>query len=178
MLVEFGSGVLRAPGSCFSRMLNSQRASIYALLDTALLKILLHEWDDEEGEGADDWTMHTQSLRHAFSDHSLMFRKWACEDMKEPVFEKLSRAELVSDGTWMSAIYFERSRRFLHESMDLYGLRERINVFVGRRLPMEIANEIVRLVGREEGIPTENLRSRFSEKGKEKEVNVSKRTGN
>jgi hypothetical protein len=162
MLVEFSSGVLRAPGSCFSRMLNSQRASIYAILDTALLKILLHEWDDEEREGVDDWTMHTQFLRHAFSDRSLLFQKWACEDRMEPIPTVPSGSELVSDGTWMSAIYFERSMRFLHESIDVYGLRKRVNLVVGGRLPMEIVYEIVRLVGVEEGIPTENLPSRFS----------------
>jgi hypothetical protein len=162
MLVEFSSGVLRAPGSCFSRMLNSQRASIYAILDTALLKILLHEWDDEEREGVVDWTTHTQFLCQSCSDHSLLFQKWACEDRMESVLSEPSGLELVSDGTWMSAIYFERSMRFLHESMDVYGLRKRVNLFVGGRLPMETMYEIVRLVGVEEGIPTENLPSRFS----------------
>jgi hypothetical protein len=149
MLVEFGAGVLRAPNSCFSRMLNSQRANIYALLDTALMEILLHEWDDDEQEGADNWTTHIEPLRHALSDHSLLFKKWAGEDMKELVFSKLSGTEFVSDGTWMSAIYFERSRRLLYESIDVYVLRKRINMFVRGRLPMEVVNEIVRLVSME-----------------------------
>lgn len=178
MLVEFSSSVLRAPNRCFSRMLNGQRASIYALLDSALLEILLHEWDDEEEEGADNWTTHTQPLRHAISDQSLLFEGWSDEDMKDLVSSKLSGTEFLSDGTWMSAIYFERSRSFLHESMDVYGLRKRINKFVRGRLPMEVVDEIVRFVSVEEGIPTETLGSRFSLKSKGKKVNVIQGTTN
>lgn len=172
MLVEFSSGVLRAPNSCFSRMLNSQRANIYALLDTALLEILLHEWDAEEQESADNWTSHTKPLRHALSDHSLLFKKWAGEDMKDLVFTKLSGVEFVSDGAWMSAIYFEKSRRLLHESMNVYGLRKRVNMFVRGRLPLEVLNEIVRHVSVEEGVPAETLGSRFSSKVMGKKVNA------
>jgi hypothetical protein len=178
MLIEFSSGVLRAPNSCFSRMLNSQRISIYALLDTALSEILLHEWEDEEQEGADNWSTHTQPLRHAISDQSLLFEKWANEDMKDLVFSKLSGEGFASDGTWMSAIYFEKSKRLLHESMDVYGLRKRINMLVQGRLPMEVVDEIVKLVSVEEGIPTQTLGSRFSLKGKGKEVNVIEGTTN
>ncbi|KAF2796032.1 hypothetical protein K505DRAFT_323622 [Melanomma pulvis-pyrius CBS 109.77] len=161
MLVEFSSGVLRTSGSCFPRMLNSQRASIYTLLDTALLHILLREWEKGElGEKTEAWDVQTKPLCSALESRVRLFPEWALED-----YAGFLAGE--SNGEWMTAIYFYKSRRFLEESLQVYGLRKRVDMVVRGRLPAELVDEIVRHVSLDEDVPTESLGKRHSLKGKQ-----------
>lgn len=153
-------------------MLNSQRASIYTLLDTTLLRILLQEWERGDlGEKTEGWDVQTKSLCSALESRVRLFPEWVREDHAGLVGMDLDAPGSMflpgkSNGEWMAAIYFYRSRRFLEESLQVYGLRKMVDMVVRGKLPAELVDEIVRYVSVDEEVPTERLGKRYSLKRK------------
>ncbi|KAF2703380.1 hypothetical protein K504DRAFT_463446 [Pleomassaria siparia CBS 279.74] len=160
MLAEFSSDVLRREGSCFSTMLNSQRSSIYALLDAALLRILLDKWLSQVGPSVTPlWDRQTKKVRAEIEKRTALFSDWVKEDFDlHLTVWPASKDGGSNDGAWMKEIYFDKSRAFLEESLLLW----KIDFILRGKLPPELLDEVLQYID----LPTEDLISKYSQKGK------------
>ncbi|KAH7138822.1 hypothetical protein B0J11DRAFT_25917 [Dendryphion nanum] len=166
LLVDFTINVLLGPNSCFHHMLNGQRAHIYWLLDEAMLHVCLDEW-----EKLDDTTSWLESIEPlvaklvvgiAVSGHMADENYTALLQKDMPTILSVVREDCYSSNLW----YFEKSRRFLEESVEMYGVRSKVNGCVQGRLPREIVDIVVdEVLIHEKGVPG-SLRSRYMPKGK------------
>ncbi|KAF2111410.1 hypothetical protein BDV96DRAFT_582106 [Lophiotrema nucula] len=170
LLVDFTISVLREErGGLFEQLLNSQRARIYHMIDEALLRVCLDEWENED-RAALPWNQAIRPLARALSRATELIPSWAKADWADMARYKSCCNENLSDnGAWMEAVYFNRTRKMLEESLELYWVKKKIHACVQQRLPEELIDGIVQNVLAYERLPTGRLRTRYFPKGKEKQ---------
>ncbi|KAF2260332.1 hypothetical protein CC78DRAFT_536440 [Lojkania enalia] len=172
LLVDFTVTVLREQiQNFFLRLLNSQRIQIYCILDEALLRICLDEWerDDDVSGPLQPWGEAICPLAHDISSAVDMIPKWAeAESAWLARLWDIKPETLAGDGSWIHQWYFARTRKFLEESMKVYSIRTRVNKCVDGRLPAELVDTIVGDVLRYYDVPTGGLRRKHLPAGKGK----------
>lgn len=147
------------------------------MLDDALLAMLLEEWEKGEEEFASgsnpgSWDVQTLPLVRELGNCLQLIPEWALQDCSPLNRLKAADSEfLANKGEWMLSYYFARSRRFLQESLAVHSVRRRANMVVKGRLPVELVEEVVRIVSREEDVPIERLRTRVENRTMFKDPN-------
>ncbi|XP_014555920.1 hypothetical protein COCVIDRAFT_16573 [Bipolaris victoriae FI3] len=176
LLVDWGVHVLRHPGVALERFLNSQRESLYWILDDALLRICVDMWDppgeqqqqrgcEREGKAVPvrrvvPWDVATGPVVRALAKAQLLVPIWGQMDVEEtrkwetPVCEG-AQAE------WFEIGWFRRSRQFLKESSRLYEIWRTMRRVGKGQLPAELANAIVEDVAVFEDLPLGDLRELY-----------------
>ncbi|KAF2004226.1 hypothetical protein P154DRAFT_51508 [Amniculicola lignicola CBS 123094] len=160
-------------------MLNSQRLSIYQLLDTALLRILLSAWESESPSER-EWPETIGALASDISKAMANIPAWADLDSCDMLRNKGVDNGLYMEGAnhWpdgeetLRTWYFARTRKFLEESLATYWTKRKVNTCVRGWLPMELVDDIVDYVLEYERLPTGMLRGKYFPKGKEKMVDT------
>jgi hypothetical protein len=112
-LIWFSMTVLHRSDSPFHFMLNSQRQSIYWLLDDALLYIALEWW-----ENCDTWNVLAVMKEIRLGLNSDMIHRWE------------------------HGFYFAKTYAFLNESQKVSDVRSTVLLVAGHRLPPELTDHI------------------------------------
>jgi len=128
-LVWFSIAVLHRLDSPFICMLNSQRQSVYWLLDDALLYISLEWW-----ENSNIWNPRTV-VRDIRLGLSLNKVQW-----------------------WERGSYFAKSLEFLQESQKVFDIRTSVLLVAGHRLPPELTDQISGYLLYAKGLPLGDIR--------------------
>jgi hypothetical protein len=181
LLVDWNVDVLRHPEIGIERFLISQRESLYWILDETLLEICVDQWDPPHSElpcqsaerGLNTsttvpvpWDVATAPIRLALSKAQTLLPEWSANDLEEMrrwrAYQGNTTAEQFEKG------WFRRSRKFLEESTRVYEIWRTVRLCGGRKLPAELANEIVEDVARFEGLPMDDLRRIYLPKEKKK----------
>ena len=163
LLVDYTVNVLRSEKLGFERFLHSQRESIYWILDDALLRICLDQWEDARLNAS--WDKVTKPIRVALSDAQEKLPGWAELDFQEMV--RIQDHKFESAGVLVRR-YFERTLGFLTESTRVYEIWRTVRMSGLGQLPMELADVIVKDVFDFEKLQTGDLRQLYLSKGKGK----------
>ncbi|KAH7083684.1 hypothetical protein FB567DRAFT_561693 [Paraphoma chrysanthemicola] len=143
-IVDYSINILRSERLGFEKFLHGQRESIYWILDNALLRICLDQWEFPASNFA--WDRATEPIRLAFATASEKLPQWAERDAQAML--KLHFYQ-VENFQLMTKRYFEKTTR------------------IGQ-LPGELANVIVEDVCNFEKIEMGDLRRLYLPKGKSK----------
>ncbi len=168
-LVDFSVNEVREKDVCFDQFLNSQRCSIYWILDDALLRILLWQWEDASQKLP--WDISTAPLRRALDEAETLIPQWAKAEHES--YHKWRNQPMDQCNTtekFFEQSYFMLSRRFLRESLKIHEVWRAVNVGSKGKLPAELAKGIVDEVLEWEGLPTEDLRNVYFPRKKGKKV--------
>ncbi|KNG52526.1 hypothetical protein TW65_00339 [Stemphylium lycopersici] len=175
LLVDWSVHVLRHREVGLERFLHSQRDSLYWILDDALLRICLDQWDPPQSQAptpsqctasqlpgivAVPWDVATRPIRSALSNAQTLLPLWGEQDLEETL--KWNRG--ICEGAkaeWFEAGWFRRSRKFLDESTRIYEIWRTIRRSGGGQLPIELAYTIVEDVATFEELPTGDLRELY-----------------
>lgn len=174
LLIDFGFKILEGGKSGFNLMLTSQRCHIFWMLDDALLKMCLDEWerpDDGNNTTAETpWHHAIDSLDQRVNNCLSTLPDWAYEPLLEELEITLGwtwRGHASRElSEWMESYFFIRSRKFWKESMKIYWTKRKVNACLKDRLPKELADDIIDQVLDFEGLPVERLRTKYFPKGK------------
>lgn len=161
LIVDFSITILRIEKVQFHRFLNSQRKSIYWILDEALLRICLDQWEDCISNTI--WDRATQPISVAVTSAQQEQPGWAELDLKD--FLDFHPDAAVSVRCLMGG-YFERTSAFLRESLRLYEIWRTIRMSKIGQLPNELANVVIQEIFDYEKLPSGNLRALYIRKGK------------
>lgn len=165
LLIDWSVDVVRHKKIEFETFLHSQRESIYWILDDALLRILIDQWEDSTS--SIPWDVATAPLRIALTKVQPLISEWADQDFEEKRKWNAYMCppkEIIEDG------YFKLSRRFLLQSTRIHEIWWTVRVIGKGQLPNELANVIVEDVSKFEELPTEKLRTLYFPKGKGKDT--------
>ncbi|KAF2825982.1 hypothetical protein CC86DRAFT_293841 [Ophiobolus disseminans] len=149
LCVDFSITVLRSKRLGFHRLLNSQRKSIYWMLDEALLRICLDKWEDSKSNAM--WDRVIRPIKLALATAEKELPGWAELDRKE--FVRFKGQDGIASAQPFMRGYFERT------TVRLSGIG---------RLPNELANVIIEDVLDFEELPKGDLRPLYLSKGKGK----------
>ncbi|KAF2490026.1 hypothetical protein BU16DRAFT_168747 [Lophium mytilinum] len=130
-LVWFSISVLHRTDSPFVYMLNSQRQSIYFLLDDAMLYIALEWW--EKSAIWDVWTV-VKDIRLGLSAGKV---EW-----------------------WERGSYFAKSLEFLLESQRVFDVRTMVLLVAGHRLPPELTDQVSGYLLYHKGLPLTDVKTK------------------
>jgi hypothetical protein len=163
LIVDFSINVLRSEKTEFHRFLNSQRKSIYWILDEALLRICLDQWEDSRRNAC--WDKATQPISLALATVRDRLPEWAELDRK--AFSKAGheRDRVHSANVFVEG-YFERTLTFLRESLKIYEIWRTVRLSGIGQLPNELADVIISDIFESEGLPVGDLRALYLPKGK------------
>ncbi|EUC49973.1 hypothetical protein COCMIDRAFT_22526 [Bipolaris oryzae ATCC 44560] len=182
LLVDWGVHVLRHPGVGLERFLNSQRESLYWILDDALLRICVDMWDPpseqrqqkeicEREEKAREvtrvvpWDQATGPIVRVLAKAQVLVPIWGQMDVEEtrkwevPIYEG-------AQADWFEVGWFRRSRQFLRESSRIHEIWRTVRRAGKGQLPAELANVIVEDVAAFEELPLGDLRELYFPTGK------------
>ncbi|CAO2655367.1 Nn.00g104310.m01.CDS01 [Neocucurbitaria sp. VM-36] len=163
ILIDWTLNVLRHKAVRFHNFLQSQRESIYWILDDALLHILLNQWENDSADIP--WDKATAPIRLAFSKAQALIPDWVDQELEElqiwELYLTFPKESLEKD-------YFRRSRQFLEQSTRIHEVWRTVRMCGKGQLPAELANAIVEDVSRSEDLPTGNLRALYFPKDKDK----------
>lgn len=138
LLVSWSVDVLRHDTIGFEKFLLSQRGSIYWVLDDALLRICLDQWENEKPSKT--WDKAITPLRLAISRAQASFPEWGDRDCEEA---RKWESESHYTPSEMTECCFQRSRKFLHQSTKIFELWRTMRLWGKGLLPAELANAIV-----------------------------------
>jgi hypothetical protein len=161
LIVDYSVIVLRSENSGFEKFLHSQRESIYWILDDALLRLCLDQWEvDEERH---QWVKATQPIKSALLDAHEKLPGWGEMDYRAMLrFQAI--AGVASE--YFVASFFNQTERFLHESAKIAEILRTIRMSGIGRLPVELADIIIADVLSFEKLDPEDLRRAYLSKGK------------
>lgn len=162
MLISWSMNVLRHEKVGFEKFLHSQRQSIYWILDDALLRICLDQW--ENARLKTPWSDMIKPLSIAFRAAEEKLSDWGEMDYEEMhkwhfVNWRPRKEELIRG-------YFERSRKFVHKSARLYELWRTMKLWGKGQLPAELALIIIAEVSMSEELPQGDLRDVYLSESK------------
>ncbi|USP81972.1 hypothetical protein yc1106_09246 [Curvularia clavata] len=178
LLVDWGVHVLRHPEIGLERFLNSQRESLYWILDDALLRICLDQWDPPQSPLAPSspsqtcassrfsafvtvpWDVATRPIVQSLANSQTLVPLWDQQDVEEFKRWKTSISEDYS-GKVFEPGWFRRSKKFLRESTRIYEIWRTMRRAGNGQLPAELANVIVEDVAAFENLPLGNLRELY-----------------
>ncbi|KAL6709126.1 hypothetical protein ACN47E_001942 [Coniothyrium glycines] len=158
LLVDWSIDVLRHPEVGFERFLHSQRESIYWILDDALLRVCVDQWDAPSSNTP--WDVATASLRVALSKAERYIPEWIAKEYEE-LRKWDSPAGRRTERDLFEVGYFRRSRKFLQQSCRIHELWRTMKMCAEGQLPAELARAIVEDVSRSEKLPMGELRPLF-----------------
>ncbi|KAH7067552.1 hypothetical protein BKA63DRAFT_536972 [Paraphoma chrysanthemicola] len=151
-IIDYSINILRSERLGFEKFLQGQRESIYWILDNALLRICLDQWEIPASNFA--WDRATEPIRLAFATASEKLPQWAERDA-QAMLKVQSRH--IENFQLMTKRYFEKTTRFLKHSVRVIG-----------QLPVELANVIIEDICKFEQIEMGDLRRIYLPKGKGK----------
>jgi hypothetical protein len=182
LLVDWSVNVLRHRDVGLERFLHSQRRSLYWLLDDALLRICVDQWDPSNSSPMPSTTLSSQSRRSSSSSTEVV--PWNI--VMSPITQALSSAHLLLPGwidqdleelrKWRYHVgdefqadryeegWFGRSKKFLSETTRIHEIWRTIKLCGGGQLPVELANVIVEDVSTFERLPMGSLRDLYFSK--------------
>lgn len=163
LLVNWSVNILRHEKVGFEKFLQSQRESIYWILDDALLRICLDRWEDHKSKSP--WDKTTMPLRLALSEAHENVSEWGDRDLEEM---RKWTTNLNPSKEEVMRCYFKKSQMFLSKSIRMYELWRTLKLWGKGQLPVELAAPIIEDVSMFEGLPTQGFRELFSVKGKQK----------
>lgn len=181
LLIDWGVHVLRHPKIGLERFLNSQRESLYWILDDALLRICLDQWDPPQSSPptpsssspsqtcasstssasvAVPWDVATRPLVYSLSNAQTLVPLWGRQDIEECRKWRTSICECASVEGFEPG-WFRRSKKFLKESTRIYEIWRTMRRAGKGQLPAELANLIVEDVAAFENLPLGDLRELY-----------------
>lgn len=167
LLVDWGVHVLRHPRVGLERFLNSQRESLYWILDDALLRICLDMWDPPREQQACQrkervlpWDEATDPIVRALAKAQALVPVWGQMDVDETRKWEVPVCE-GAQAEWFEVGWFRRSRQFLRESSRIYEIWRTMRRVGKGQLPAELANVIVEDVAAFEVLPLGDLRELY-----------------
>lgn len=165
LIPDFSITVLRSEKSSFHRFLNSQRSSIYWILDDALLRICMDLWEDTRTSAS--WDKVVRPVSFALGSAQEQLHEWAKLDVV--VFKETQQItyDIPPPETFTKG-YFERTLTFLPESIRVYEIWRTVRLSGIGRLPNELANVIIADIFEFEKLPVGDLRPLYLSKGKGK----------
>ena len=176
LLVDWGVNVLRHNDVGLERFLHSQRESLYWILDDALLTICVDQWDPPSSHSTQPrtsssstpkliaWDKATAPVTLALSRASDLLPIWAAQDLQD--WERWGFARSYTVAQHMTAGWFRRSTKFLHESSRIYEIWRTMRRWGVGQLPTELATVIMEDVAKSEKLPMGDLRLHYFPKGK------------
>ncbi|KAI4950613.1 hypothetical protein J4E91_004498 [Alternaria rosae] len=176
LLVNWGVNVLRHKEVGLERFLHSQRESLYWILDDALLMICVDQWDPPSSDSAQPrtsssstpklipWDKATAPVTLALSRVQDLLPLWAGQDLQD--WGKWGLERSYTQAPYMTAGWFRRSTKFLHESSRIYEIWRTLRRWGGGQLPAELASVIMEDVAKSENLPMGDLRLHYFPKGK------------
>ncbi|KAI4652146.1 hypothetical protein J4E93_002343 [Alternaria ventricosa] len=176
LLVDWGVNVLRHKEIRLDRFLHSQRESLYWILDDALLTICVDQWDPPSSHPTQPrtsssstpklipWDKATAPVTLALSRARDLLPVWAAQDLQD--WEKWGFARPYTQARYMTAGWFRRSTKFLHESSRIFEIWRTMKRWGGGQLPTELANVIMEDVATSEKLPLGDLRLHYFPKDK------------
>jgi hypothetical protein len=165
LIVDYSVNVLKSERLGFERLLNSQRRSIYWILDEALLRICLDQWEDRRSNVS--WDRVTTPINLALASVHEGRPGWAELDLKEFRKTHVESGGVASTNPLIGG-YFERTSRFLRQSIRLYEISRTVRRSGIGQLPNELADVIIKDVLEFEKLPMGDLRPIYQSKGKGK----------
>ncbi|KAH8725843.1 hypothetical protein GQ44DRAFT_706609 [Phaeosphaeriaceae sp. PMI808] len=164
LIVEYSIKVLTSKELGFHGFLHSQRESVYWILDEALLRICLDQWDNERTNKV--WDKVTEPIRLALLSAKGKLQDWVKLDLQEHMeYWKMK----FSDDYIFIKRYFERTLHFLDQSIRLYEIWRTVGMSRIGQLPKELVEVIVEDILDFEDLPAGELRQRHLLKGKGKD---------
>jgi hypothetical protein len=156
LIVDFTVSILRSERLGFDKFLHSQRESIYWILDDALCRICLDQWDVDERKHL--WNKAVEPIQDA-----LLHAQEKMPDWNDLDFHGMLRFQDVAERSKVlfNINYFKRTQTGRISEI----LRTARLSGIGR-LPLELADVIVEDVLRFERLHTGDLRSSYLSKGK------------
>ena len=165
LIVDYSVNVLRSEKLGFEKFLNSQRKSIYWILDEALLRICLDQWEDRRPNVS--WDRVTKPINLALTSAHEELPGWAELDLKE-FLKTHAEWDGIASTKPLIAGYFERTSAFLRESARVYEIWRTVRRSGIGQLPNELADVIIQDVFEFEKLPMADLRPMYLSKGKGK----------
>jgi hypothetical protein len=156
MIVDYSVVILRSERLGFERLLNSQRGSIYWILDDALLRLCLDRW--ENAHPLISWDAATAPVTLALSGAREKLPQWIELDVRN--MSKL-QIDNVGSARNLTNDYFVRTRKFLYQSTKLFEIWRTVRMSGIGRLPAELAEPIIEDVMTYEELPAGDLRSLY-----------------
>jgi hypothetical protein len=182
LLVDWSMDVLRHKEVRLERFLHSQRQSLYWILDDALLTICVDQWDPPQSATPPSphfaqsrisssstskvipWDIATAPITLALSRAGSLMPLWHAQDLEKR--EKWELNCLDPQCQYFDAGWFQRSKKFLHESTRIHEIWRTLGRWGGGQLPAELANTIMEDVAKFENLPMGDLRTEYSRKEK------------
>lgn len=162
-IVDYSINILRSDRLGFENFLHSQRESIYWILDDALLRICLDQWELPESNLF--WDKVTEPIRLPLADALEKLPDWAERDKQAMLRIQINHLE--SAGILVKR-YFEKTRQFLEHSARVFEIWRTVRMSGIGQLPMELAEVIVEDVCSFENLQMVDLRRLYLSKGKGK----------
>ncbi|KAG9191232.1 hypothetical protein G6011_09320 [Alternaria panax] len=178
LLVDWSVNVLRHKEVGLERFLHSQRESLYWILDDALLRICVDQWDPPQSTTpssshstqsrlssssptpkAVPWDMATTPISLALSRARGLMPLWHAQDLEERENWELNC--LDPQGQYFDVGWFRRSTKFLHQSTKIHEIWRTLRRWGGGQLPAELADVIMEDVATFEGLPVCDLRTEY-----------------
>jgi hypothetical protein len=156
LIVDYSVVILRSERLGFERLLNSQRGSIYWILDDMLLRLCLDRW--ETAQALVPWDKAKAPITLALYDAKEKLPQWIELDVRN-----MSKLQIDNAGSarHLTNDYFVRTQKFLHQSTRLFEIWRTVRMTGIGRLPAELAEPIIEDVMDFEKLPSEDLRSLF-----------------
>jgi hypothetical protein len=163
LIVDYSVIVLRSQKVEFEKFLQSQRESIYWILDDALLRLCLDQWEADEKKYL--WNKATEPINFALLDAREKLPRWSELDSRSmSAFQGLTDAS----SKYFVRTYFEQTQRFLHESGRIAEVWRTVRMSGIGRLPVELADIIIADVLNFEKLQIRDLRQEYLSKAKSK----------
>jgi hypothetical protein len=161
LIVDYTVTILRSERLGFDRFLQSQRESIYWILDDVLCRICLDQWDVDEKK-------HFWNKTIAPINDALLLAQEKVPEWNELDFKGMLNTKFVSERAKMlfNANYFKRTQKFLRESGRIGEILRTARMSGIGRLPLELADIIIEDVLCFERLHTDDIRSSYLSKGK------------
>ncbi|KAF2031145.1 hypothetical protein EK21DRAFT_27917, partial [Setomelanomma holmii] len=159
-IVDFSVNILISKELGFERFLHSQRESIYWILDNALLRICLDQWEVPASNFL--WDEATQPLRRGLTTALKELPRWSERDKRG--MPEMNHYYEESAMVLMEH-YFEKTRKFLGQSLRVFEIWRTVRMSGIGQLPNELANVILEDVFTFEKLPMGDLRQLYLSKG-------------
>jgi len=180
LLIDWSVNVLRHKEVRLERFLHSQRETLYWILDDALLRICVDQWDPPQPTTpsshsikshkspsssssstpqAAPWDIATRPILLALSRARGLMPLWHALDLEER--ERWELNCLDPQGRYFDAGWFRRSTKFLHQSTRIHEVWRTLRRWGDGQLPAELANAIMEDVAKFEGLPMCDLRTQY-----------------
>jgi hypothetical protein len=163
LIVDYSVIVLRSEHIGFDKFLHSQRESIYWILDDALLRLCLDQWEVNEEKYR--WAKTIEPINLALRDAREKLSNWGEAD-----FQAMFRIQGLTEVSpkYLVARFFKQTQKFLRESTRIAEIMRTVKLSGIGQLPVELADIIIADVLEFEKLQIRDLRRAYLRKGKGK----------